>query len=138
MNWLQMKVEDNLTAFFDALIKKRENWKWVTDEQKEKNFFIINRFMAKKYTGLSQLLNIKTIDKVAAMDCWFHFMENEPYPKWFWSKSQIEKESLSSGDKKILIGRLEIKESDLEWLLKLDPQFIKDELKYLKNKEKLN
>ncbi len=56
-----------LIDVFKALVSKSE-WSKITDDDKIKNFFIINRYMAKKYHERAQLLNLKTIDKVSALD----------------------------------------------------------------------
>ena len=63
-----------LIDVFNAIIKNRDKWVSITDEEKSKNFFIINRYFCKIYPDKAQLLNIKNIDKIMAMDIWFHFM----------------------------------------------------------------
>jgi hypothetical protein len=70
----------------NALFRKSNKWNEISDDEKSLNFFIINRYMSKKYIKQSQLLNLKSIDKVLAMELWFHFMQKQPYPTWFWSK----------------------------------------------------
>lgn len=115
----------------------KKDWDKIPDEEKESCFFIINRMFAKKYPDKSQLLNLKTIDKVVAMDMWYYFMMDKPYPKWFWSKSpSIEKVKISNKDFELLLKRLLIKESDLDYLIDNYPEFVEDELKYWKSLEK--
>ena len=72
----------------NAIFTKKSEWKNITDEDKEKFFFVFNRYFAKKYPEKAQLLNLKNIDKVSAFDLWYQFMLDKPYPKWFWSKSE--------------------------------------------------
>lgn len=120
----------------NAIFKKRENWNDITDEDKQKNFFIINRYFSKIYPDKSQLLNSKNIDKVMAMDTWYYFMANEPYPKDFWSKSEKVTSELSDKEFKMLIKHLGIKKEDIEYLLVNYPDFLKEELEYLKKREK--
>ncbi len=132
-----MIIEDNLTSIFNAMFKNRNNWKWVTEKQKETYFFIINRYLSKKYPDKAQLLNLKSIDKVLSIDLWFHFMLDKPYPSWFWSKSdKIEKSEFSDKDYKILLKGLRIKDIDLDYLIDNNIDFIKEELNYLKKLEK--
>lgn len=120
----------------NAIFKKRENWNDITDEDKQKNFFIINRYFSKIYPDKSQLLNSKNIDKIMAMDTWYYFMDNEPYPKDFWSKSEKVTSELSDKEFKMLIKHLGIKKEDIEYLLVNYPDFLKEELEYLKKREK--
>lgn len=115
----------------------KQGWDKIPDEEKESCFFISNRYFSKKYPDKAQLLNLKTIDKVSAMDMWYHFMKNEPYPKWFWSKSpSIEKPKIAKKDFDLLLKRLLIKESDLDYLIENHFDFIKGEIKYWNSLEK--
>lgn len=122
-----------------ALLRKSNNWDKISDEEKSLNFFIVNRYLSKKYPEKAQLLNLKSIDKVLAMELWFNFMREQPYPSWFWSKSNtVDKPELSSKDYKLLLIKLNIKPDDLNYLLNKQPDFIKEELLYLKKIEKGN
>ena len=122
----------------NAIINKK-GWDKITDIEKEKNFFIINRYMSKFYPKQAQLLNLKTINKILALDLWYYFMESKPYPGWFWSKSEkTEKPDIIEKDFKLLLINLRICKEDLEYLIDKHPEFIKDELKYFKDIEKSN
>lgn len=122
-----------------ALLRKSNNWDKISDEEKSLNFFIVNRYLSKKYPEKAQLLNLKSIDKVLAMELWFNFMREQPYPSWFWSKSTtVDKPELSSKDYKLLLIKLNIKPDDLNYLLNKQPDFIKEELLYFKKIEKGN
>jgi hypothetical protein len=128
-----MEIEDNLLAISNVIFRNRENWKFVTDEQKLKWFFIINRNLSKKFPEKAQLLNLKSIDKITAMNLWYQFMLNQPYPNWFWSKSDKgDKSEISDKDYKIILQRLKIKDIDLDYLIKNHINFIKEELIYIK------
>ena len=70
----------------NAMFRSKKDWVNIKDEDKEKFFFIFNRYFSKMYPEKSQLLNLKNINKVSSMDIWFHFMKDKPYPGWFWSK----------------------------------------------------
>jgi hypothetical protein len=125
-----------LIDVFKALVSKSE-WSKITDDDKIKNFFIINRYMSKKYHERAQLLNLKTIDKVSALDLWHHFIKDKPYPNWFWSKGEkAEKSEIPDKDYRLLLQNLKIKDIDLDYLIENHIDFIKDELKYYKDLEK--
>lgn len=122
-----------------AMFSKRSEWKNIPDEEKESCFFIINRMFSKAYPEKAQFLNHKGINKAAAMDLWFHFMKNKPYPNWFWSKSpKSESSDLAEKDFKLLLLKLGLKDSDLIYLIEKHPEFIKEELKFYKSQEKGN
>lgn len=131
-----------LIDVFKAIVSKNwKTWESITDEEKEEFFFIINRFMSKKYPKESQLLNEKLINKISAMDTWFIFMQSQPYPKWFWSKSsefisEEIKPEISEKEMILLSTHLELNVEDVELLIRYYPVLIKDELKYLKDVEK--
>lgn len=117
----------------------KSDWNKITDEDKEKFFFIFNRYFSKKYPHEAQLLNLKTIDKVVGMNLIFQFMKEKPYPTWFWSKGEkIDKKSdISESEFKSLLVYLKLKREDIEYLVNNFPDFIKSELKQIKDFEKL-
>lgn len=131
-----MIIENHLLGITNAMFKDKENWNFVTDDQKEEFFFIINRLLSKRFPEKSQLLNLKTIDKISGLDLWYHFMKNKPYPSWIWSKSEKEKPLIPDNDYKLLLLRLKIKDIDLDYLIKNHFDFIKEELNYYKKLEK--
>ena len=121
-----------LIDVFNAMIK-RGNWEAITVEEKEKNFFIFNRYFSKRYPEQAQLLNLKNIDKVVGMELWYQFMKNEPYPSYFWSKSEKnDKPALTPKDYKMLLVSLKVKPDDLDYLIERHYDFVKEELSYLK------
>ena len=117
----------------------KSDWNKITDDDKEKFFFIFNRYFSKKYPNEAQLLNLKTIDKVVGMNLLYHFMKGKPYPTWFWSKGEkIDKKSdISESEFKSLLVYLKLKREDIEYLVNNFPDFIKSELKQIKDFEKL-
>lgn len=131
-----MIIENHLLAITNSMFKDKKDWKWVSDEQKNEFFFIINRLLSKKFPDKSQLLNLKLIDKVTGLDLWFHFMKDKPYPSWFWSKSEKEKRLIPDTDYKLLLSRFKIKDIDLDFLIEHHFDFIKEELNYFKKLEK--
>jgi hypothetical protein len=135
-----MIIDNNLLAISKCMFQERNRWEFVTDEQKNDHFFIINRYFSKQYPYLAQLLNDKTTDKVAGMDLWFYFMEGKPYPKWFWSKSEKSKDDSIFSEKEInsLLNKFDIKQEELNLLIKYHLDDLKEELKYIKDGEKGN
>jgi hypothetical protein len=127
----------NLKLVADAMFTNKVNWEDLPDEEKETSFFVFNRYFAKKYPELSQLLNLKTIDKLAAMDLWYYYFRNKPYPQWLWSKSETQSKSdISEKEFKLLQEKLKLKDLDLQYLIDNHLDIIKEELKYFKNLEK--
>lgn len=123
----------------NAMFYKKKEWVDVPDEEKESCFFVFNRYFAKKYPEKAQLLNSKTINKVTAMNLWYEFMLDKPYPNWFWSKSdKSDKPVIIDKDYKLLLQKLKIKDLDLDYLIMNHFEFIKEELKYYKSIEKEN
>lgn len=117
----------------NTLFRNKKNWINITDDDKEKYFFIINRLLSKKYPNEAQLLNHKNIDKISALDTWYYFMLDKPYPNWFWSKSGKEsKKDISESDYKLLLEKFKIKDIDLDFLIERYTDFIKEELSYFK------
>lgn len=133
-----MRKPKNILDIFNIILKVRKDWELVSEEEKNTWFFIVNRYMSKIYPEKSQLFNDKCIDKVAAMDIWFHFMKNKPYPKHLWSKSKIEKENseFSEKDIQILSSKNNLKKEDIKLLIKYYPEEIKEELLYYNKIEK--
>jgi hypothetical protein len=128
----------NIKLVADAMFYNKKDWINIPDEEKESCFFIFNRYFSKKFAEKSQLLNIKSIDKISSMNLWFTFMLDKPYPKWFWSKlpSTTEKPKINDKDFITLVEKLNIKESDVDYLINNHFDFIKEELKYWKSIEK--
>jgi hypothetical protein len=122
----------------NAMFRNKKDWKNINDLDKEKFFFIFNRYFSKKYTTKSQLLNNKNVDKSTSLDLWYYFMLDKPYPNWFWSKSpKFEKTDLPDSDFKLLFLKLGLnKEQDLIYLLDNYPDLMQEELKFYKTKIK--
>jgi hypothetical protein len=126
-------IDNNILSISNALLKEKKDWEKVNSEQKKQFFFIFNRFFSKKYLDFSFLLNHNLTDKEVSMDLWYEFMKNKPYPKWFWSKSEIESTSeLSDNDYNLLLKNLEIKKDELDFLIKNHNKEILEELTYFK------
>jgi hypothetical protein len=126
-----------LIDVFNAMLKNKRDWVKITSDDKEKFSFIFNRYFSKKYIEQAALMNIKGIDKVLVMDLWYNFMLTQPFPKWFWSKSEkTEKPKITEKEFKMLTIKLKVKPDDINYLIDKHPEFIKDELDYYKKLEK--
>jgi len=113
----------NLKLVADAMFTNKVKWEDLPDEEKETSFFVFNRYFAKKYPHLSQLLNLKTIDKLTAMDLWYYYFRNKPYPQWLWSKSETQSKSdISEKEFKLLQEKLKLKDLDLQYLIDMFQQ----------------
>lgn len=128
-----MKIENNILEISKAMFTNKNNWTYVTDEQKEQFFFIFNRYFSRKYTDLSQLLNDKLINKSVGMDLWANFMKDKPYPQWFWVKTK--KNTKVIGDDGLLEELKSINnlnDQEFDFLIKNYPNEINEEINYLK------
>lgn len=122
-----------------AMFQNRKDWVRISDEEKIECFFIFNRYLSKKYPDKSHLLNDKLQDKVAAMNLWFYFMETQPYPKWFWSKSKKdEKPEYTEKEINELLFNIGVTKQELDLLIQYYPDLIKEEIKYYKDVAKEN
>lgn len=109
----------------------------ISDEEKILNFFIFNRYLSKTYPDKAQLLNLKTIDKLTAMELWFQFMKTQPYPDNFWSKSpKNENGGISDKERNTLKKHLRVDDFDLDYLIRRYPEIVKEELTHLVKIEK--
>lgn len=129
-------VEDNLLSMFKVLFTERNKWEFVTDKQKTDYFFILNRYLSKKFLKQAKLLNNKNIDKVSAMNIWFLFLKKEPYPNWFWSKSDKSVKTITKPRYNQLLEIFKISNDDMDFLINEHPDFIKEELKRIEKIEK--
>lgn len=131
------------------MASERSKYKYITQEDKEKNFFIINRYLSKKYPRIAQHFNFKNMDKALAMDLLFIEISSNPElkrevgskgaPFWLWSKSKKKEEikennfTLSEKEQKLLMEAFDLRKEDLQMLMILFPDDLKEELQYLKD-----
>lgn len=126
-----------LIDVFNAMLKNKKDWVKITNDDKEKFSFIFNRYFSKRYIKQAAFMNLKGIDKVLVMDLWYNFMLTQPFPKWFWSKSdKVDKPKITEKELKLLTIKLKVKPDDINYLIDKYPEFIKDELDYYKKLEK--
>lgn len=106
----------------DSLFINRKKYHLVTDEEKESNFFIINRKLSRKYPKIAEFFNDKSIDKSSALDRWFYFFKDtKRIPSWYWGKkgNKIKNKSdIKEKDIRMLRNKFDLKESDIDFLYK--------------------
>lgn len=125
-----------MTDIYNALIRNRSKWVDISDDDKEKYFFIINRYLSKDFPEQALKLNTKGVDPVSAMDVWYNFLGNN-YAKNFWSKGSPKKKELSDKEIKwIAKNNGNIKKEDVLYLYNTKSELIKEEIKKLKELEK--
>jgi len=96
----------------DRIFNKKDRYYEISNVDKEKNFFIINRKFSRKYPKIAQFFNNNNIDKSIAIDKWYDFFKNEyRIPQWYWGNKKkrtpitkligyelMEREDLSKSD----------------------------------------
>ena len=115
----------------------KDGWDQVTDEVKIANFFIVNRYMSKKFPKKSQFFNQRGMDKATAMDIWYLQIKKErSVPFWFWQGPTKRKEPPIK-DWKLLQEFFDISLNDIYILCEMFPDAVKDEIKRIQeiNKE---
>lgn len=133
----------DFTHVVNYLFKTREKYDDIPDDDKIRNFFIVNRSFAREFPAHAQFFNKKESDKASAMDIWYSFVHKKRYnniPKWWsWGKSKTKgkkTESFSSIIKKDEIKYLcdfyDITEEDVKYLLINHKDAVKEEIKKLR------
>ena len=123
----------------DIMFVHKDRYRSVTNEDKEKMFFIFNRYMCKQYPSQAQFFNKKEMDKASAMDIWFNFLSKETrVPYWFW-RGKTKKVTPKTKDWKIVYDfyRGELSIDDILLFEEIDIKELKGEIKRIKtiNKE---
>lgn len=118
----------------DILFKNKNRYRELSDKDKELMFFIVNRYLSKKYPKQSQFFNFKTTDKATGMDIWFQFLSKEnQVPFWYW-KGATKKKDPDMKDWKIFYEyyNLDISINDMHLLCEIFSSEVKEEIKRLK------
>ena len=78
----------------NIIFKDKEKFKFVSDEEKETNFFMLNRKYAFKYLKQAQFFNNKNIDRASAIDVWYQifYKTTNGTPAWWWKTKANPKE----------------------------------------------
>jgi hypothetical protein len=122
----------DLKTITDIFYHSKRDWKDVSSEEKERFFFIFNRYMSRKYPLHAQQFNFKGIDKAIAFNVWFvFFRQTIRRPDWFWPRaaaSNKNKIDIAPKDMKTLVREYEIKEEDVLLLHKMYPKELRKDL----------
>lgn len=121
----------------NIIFKDKNNYKHVSDEEKETNFFVLNRKFAIKYLKQAQFFNNKNIDKPSALDVWYQiFYNTNGTPAWWWKTKQPPKIKVKSefnnNDLKLIKDYYSIKNRDIEFLIKYHVDKLKEDIKRIK------
>jgi hypothetical protein len=87
-----MAAQYSLAQVVNTLFRLKHQWPIIDDESKKAAFFIINRYLCKKYPINAHFLNQKGFDEAVALEIWFlHQRETNMTPSWFWQKPELKK-----------------------------------------------
>jgi hypothetical protein len=118
-----------------------KDWEKISDRDKARNFFMINRLCGIAYPLQANSFNHLKIQPEKVVDFWKIFVthHNKKTPQWIWTKTQKrEKESSSYEYKKEIIDfikeKYQISEREIQELKQFFP---KKFLEYYKEIEKL-
>lgn len=131
----------NMKHIGDFIFKYKDEYKKLTNIDKENFFFIMNRKFARKYPKQAQFLNNKVMDKSSSMDIWFDFfIKNKifDYPSWYWFKlsKKKNKKEIKTEDEEIIKNFYNLTEDDIEFLLLHYPDELNEEIKKFKKFKK--
>ena len=121
----------------DCIFHNKKKYWEITDEDKEKNFFIINQKFSRKFPKIGQFLNDKTLDKPTSLDKWFfHFEDQHSIPQWYWGKkgNKGKKEKINGYE---LIERENLKENDIIFLNRNFKNELNKEVRKIKRYERI-
>lgn len=133
----------NFIELVDIIFKNKGKYGTVSKEDKENNFYIINKKFSLgsdsqrgKYLKFSQFFNHKAIDKASALDLWFLFFKKTPsIPGWYWIKNTNTKEKknkIPNADRELLLKYNDITERDLDFMIEHYKDDVDMEIKKIK------
>lgn len=143
--WQEYSAPKKYDALFD-FIKKMflqdggKTWEGVTPYEKQRNAFMVNRFMSIKYPLSASNLNALKCDGVGVVETWRHYIGRATggrIPSWVYTKtSKAKKDSpLAKVSKEAKLYWCNLHECgfrDLEEQYKYNPTVL-DDLKYIED-----
>lgn len=133
-------VKLDFITLSNIIFKDKKKYKKVSDEEKELNFFILNRKFAFKYLKQAQFFNNKNIDKASALDVWYEifYRTTNGTPKWWWQTKPIKKveKSFNSSDIKLIKDYYNLTNKDMNFLINYYSDKMKDDIKRIKRFKK--
>jgi hypothetical protein len=126
----------NLSDIMKMIFTDRKSFQNLSDEDKSKWGFIVNRMLSKKYPEYAQKLNIRQGDFTMILNLWWLYIGYRPdrnYNRWIWEsgskgKTKIDKESIQLIQDKYTWITI----YDIEYLYNWYQKDFKEEIKYLK------
>jgi len=120
----------------NIIFKDKSKYKFVSDEEKETNFFMLNRKYAIKFLKQAQFFNNKNVNRASAIDIWYQvfYKTTNGTPSWWW-KTKVEpkpKSDFINTDIKLVKSYYDITDSDIKFLIKFQPEKLKEDIKRLK------
>jgi len=127
----------------NIIFKDKDKYKFISDEEKENNFFMLNRKFAFKYLKQSQFFNNKNINKASAIDIWYQvfYKTTNGTPLWWWNTSKSKKEKnkekeINKNDIKLIKEYYNISDRDINFLIKFYNDKLLDDIKRIKKFER--
>lgn len=134
---------NKLTDVANFLLVDRKKYSTLTEKEKTDNFFILNRYLSKRYPDYAYKLNqYKTIDKALGLDLWYIYLRNKnnfDYHTWLWGRASMEKKpkgGLTEREYNLFKKTYKLDGYDTDVIFKYFGDEVKDEIKYIKNKIK--
>lgn len=126
----------------NIIFKDKNKYKYVSDEEKEANFFMLNRKFAIKYLKQAQFFNNKNIDKASSIDIWYQifYKTTNGTPQWWWQTKQNKeskvKSEFNNTDLKLIKEYYELTDRDIKFLITYYSDKLKEDIKRLKKFKK--
>ena len=115
----------------NLIFKDKDKYKFISDEEKELNFFKLNRKFAFKFLKQAQFFNNRNVDKPSALDTWYQiFYKTKGTPQWCWKTKQKKKDIKVFNDKDINLLKeyFDINDNDINFLVKYYEDKVKEEI----------
>jgi hypothetical protein len=120
----------------NTIFKDKNKYKFISDEEKETNFFVLNRKFAFKYLKQAQFFNVKSINKASALDLWYQifYKTTKGTPTWWWKTKQATKpkSEFNNVDLKLIKQYYNITNNDINFLIKFYSEKLKEDIKRIK------
>ena len=124
----------------NIIFKDKHKYKFVSDDEKESNFFVLNRKFAIKYLKQAQFFNTKCVDRASAIDLWYQvlYKTTNGTPAWWWKTKQQAKpkSEFSNVDLKLIKEYYELTDNDIKFLTSYYSEKLIEDIKRLKKFKK--
>lgn len=134
-NFMEEVFDFRLIA--NIIFENKERYTEISDNDKEKAFFILNRKFSAHFPEQAQFVNSKSINRATALDMWFNFFKKKNInriPSWYWIKIEKVKVIKDFTNKEIEIFKKynsHFSESDFEYIFKNFKDEVRHEVKFL-------